>query len=93
VPNFIHRNALGVPGFFQRLHGHVQANLVTVLESVCNGFGHTRDLDGHPFKVMNFDALSECNPTESRDVQWRVAHDRCSGLGYQKDFSTQLPKG
>jgi hypothetical protein len=42
---------------------------------------------------MNFDALSECNPTESRDVQWRVAHDRSSGLGYQKDFSTQLPKG
>jgi hypothetical protein len=66
---------------------------VTVLETVRNGFGHIRDLDGHPFKVMNFDALSECNPTESRDVQWRVAHDRCSGLGYQKDFSTQLPKG
>ena len=74
VPEFIHGDAFGLHGFFQRFQGNVKANFVSELEAIGNRFGHVGQLDLNAIHRVRSYPLCERLATKADNAKRGIGH-------------------
>jgi hypothetical protein len=80
MPKVIHGAAPFSPAFPQRFHGHIEADLVPVLEAVGNGFGGIVNSYVHTLYEMLFNPIAKGISRKAHNVQREVISLGFSGF-------------